>query len=101
MRLKKYCTSLRLGILTLIAGAYAAFPSLAATDKGASAPQVSGTVTLEEFRRLALDNNRQMMMARERIRKAEYQNKEAFAAYLPGIDFTGRYWSESNIEIFF
>ena len=101
MRLKKYCTSLRLGILTLIAGAYAAFPSLAATDKGDTAPQVSGTVTLEEFRRLALDNNRQMMMARERIRKAEYQNKEAFAAYLPGIDFNGGYlYNQKNISIF-
>lgn len=61
----------------------------------------SGTVTtLEEFRQMALDNNKQLMMSRERIKKAHYQKKEAFAAYFPAFDFTGGYfYNQKNISL--
>ncbi len=55
-------------------------PALRALDvQGDSLP---GLTTLEQFRQYALDNNRQLMIAREKVRQAEYQKKEAFAAYL-------------------
>ena len=50
---------------------------------------------------MALANNKQLMMSRERIKKAGYQKKEAFAAYLPGIDFNGGYlYNQRNLSIF-
>lgn len=62
---------------------------------------LTGTTTLAEFRQMALANNRQLMISRERIKKAGYQKKEAFAAYLPGIDFNGGYlYNQRNISIF-
>lgn len=41
---------------------------------------------------MALRNNKTMQIAQERLKAAEYQKKEAFAAYLPGFDFTGTYF---------
>lgn len=60
-----------------------------------------GRTSLETFRQMALESNKQLMIARERIRKAEYQKKEAFAAYLPGIDFAGGYlYNQRELSIF-
>lgn len=50
-----------------------------------------GTYSLDSCRALALRNNRQLMIARQRISGSEYQKKEAFAAYLPALDFSGGY----------
>lgn len=50
-----------------------------------------GPIPLETFRSMALENNKKLMMSRERLKGAEYTKKEAFAAYLPGIDFAGGY----------
>ncbi len=62
---------------------------------------LEGPTTLEEFRELALKHNRQLMITRERLRKADYQSKEAFAAYLPAIDFTGGYMhNQHQLSIF-
>lgn len=66
-------------LLTALAGA-----SLAWT---ASAEAYS----LDSCRAMALRNNKQLRMSAEEIRKAGYQKKEAFAAYLPGLDFAGGY----------
>ena len=57
-----------------------------------AAPEAGTVTTLEEFRQMALENNKQLMMSRERINKAHYQKKEAFAAYFPAFDFTGGYF---------
>lgn len=55
---------------------------------------------LDSCRNMALRNNKNMQIAREKIRGAEYQKKEAFAAYLPGIDFTGMYmYSQKDISL--
>lgn len=60
-----------------------------------------GPVSLEQCRDMALKNNKQLQIARQGMRKAEYQRKEALAAYFPGIDVTGGYvYNQRNISIF-
>lgn len=48
-------------------------------------------LSLDTCRARALRNNKSMQIARERINAADYTKKEAFAAYLPALDFTGTY----------
>lgn len=61
----------------------------------------SAQVPLDSCRNMALRNNKAIQMADEKVRQAGYQKKEAFAAYLPGIDFTGGYtYNQKNISIF-
>ena len=61
----------------------------------------SQTVSLDSCRQMAMSNNKQLRMLKQGIKKAEYQNKEAFAAYLPAIDFAGGYmYNQKNISIF-
>lgn len=58
-------------------------------------------LTLQECRDLAISNNKQLMMMRQRIATAKYQNKEAFAAYLPSIDFEGGYvYNQKEFSVF-
>lgn len=61
----------------------------------------SGTVSLDSCRSMALRNNKQLRVTSEAVRKAGFQKKEAFAAYLPGIDFNGGYlYNQKEISIF-
>ena len=61
----------------------------------------STAMTLEECRALALESNKQLMIARQSIRKSGYQKSEAFAAYLPAIDFSGGYtYNQRELSIF-
>jgi len=79
------------------AGAVAALVLLA----GCAVQAAAETYTIEECRQLALRNNKELMMRREQQQKAGYQKKQAFAAYLPGIDFTGGYiYNQKEISIF-
>ena len=58
-------------------------------------------VSLDSCRNMALANNKQLMMSRQQIQTAKYQKKEAFAAYLPALDFAGGYvYNQKNISIF-
>ncbi|MDE6415798.1 MAG: TolC family protein, partial [Duncaniella sp.] len=67
----------------------------------AAAQVPEGPVTLEQCRELALKNNKSLRMQSEKIKAAHYQNDEAFAAYLPGIDFAGGYmYNQRNISVF-
>lgn len=60
----------------------------------------SQKVTLDSCRNMALSNNKALRMADEAIRAAGYERKSAFAAYLPGIDFTGGYmYNQRKIEL--
>lgn len=62
---------------------------------------LSGVISQDSCRAMALTNNKQLMIARERIRKAKYQKQEAFAAYLPAIDFAGGYiYNQRELSIF-
>ena len=50
-----------------------------------------GTMSLEECRRLAIENNKKLKMADEQIGAAKAKKAEAFTKYLPGIDAMGTY----------
>ncbi len=59
------------------------------------------TVTLDSCRAMALSNNKNLRIRAEAIKKAGYQKDEAFAAYLPALDFTGGYmFNQKKISIF-
>lgn len=63
--------------------------------------QESGTVSLDSCRSMALHNNKEMRVMAERVKAAGYRKKEAFAAYLPAIDFAGGYtYNQKKISIF-
>lgn len=76
--------------------------SVSMTGSAAENTTAPGTaISLEQCRELALQNNKQLMITRQQINKAHYQNKEAFAAYLPAIDFAGGYlYNQKDISIF-
>lgn len=58
-------------------------------------------LTLEKCRELALQNNKHILIGAEKVRAAGYQKKEAFAAYLPAIDFNGGYfYNQKNLSLF-
>ena len=70
------------------------------TEAQTSAVQ-GGTLTLEKCREMALQNNKQMKVRQEKVKAAGYQRKEAFAAYLPAIDFAGGYtYNQKKLSIF-
>lgn len=67
----------------------------------ATAQTAPGAVTLDSCRAMALESNKQLMMSRQAIKTAHYQNKEAFAAYLPALDFNGGYvYNQKDLSIF-
>lgn len=73
--------------------------SLAVCACGATAS--AGTYSLDSCRQLALANNKQLRIRTQAVRKAGYQRDEAFAAYLPAIDFNGGYaYNQKEISIF-
>lgn len=87
-------------ILILLVGSV-----LSGTDAMAQAETLTvdlqAPVSLQQCREMALKNNRKLQISRQQISKAGYQNKEAFAAYLPAIDFAGGYmYNQRNISIF-
>ena len=56
--------------------------------------------SLDSCRAMALSHNKQMMISAERVKKASYQKKEAFAAYLPAFDFQGAYfYNQTGLSI--
>ena len=58
------------------------------------------TLTLQECRDKALENNRQSKMSREKLNAAEYEHKAARANYLPKISAMGAYLHNSeNISL--
>ncbi|MDE5799721.1 MAG: TolC family protein, partial [Paramuribaculum sp.] len=58
-------------------------------------------VTLDSCRALALANNKQLRIRSQAVRKAGYEQKEAFAAYLPALDFNGGYaYNQKEVSIF-
>lgn len=61
---------------------------LATAALTAEAQQV---LTLDSCRALAMANNKELLMSREKMKAAHHQRKAAFANYLPAIDATGVY----------
>ncbi len=59
------------------------------------------TVGLDSCRHMALQSNKQLMISRQKIDKAHYQKQEAFAAYLPALDFNGGYtYNQRKLSLF-
>ena len=67
-----------------------------------AAPEsMAETYSLDSCRQMAMRNNKQLRMMKESVVKAGYQKKEAFAAYLPSLDFAGGYaYNQRNLSIF-
>lgn len=70
---------------------------LLATGIPATSQQV---FTLDSCRNMAIRNNKQLKIAAEKIKVAEYNKKSAFSNYLPSIDVTGAYlYNSRNISL--
>lgn len=68
----------------------------------ASVAQVAdgSVLSLGQCRDMALSNNKNLRKINEEIRAAGYQKDEAFAAYLPSLDFAGGYmYNQKNISL--
>lgn len=104
MKLHNQYRKLRSGVVAMLMAAAGISASVTAQQPMVSADAtvtLPGIVSLDSCRAMALTNNKQLMMARQRIVKAEYQNNEAFAAYLPAIDFAGGYlYNQRKISMF-
>lgn len=91
--------------INIITAAMTAVSVMAPAVSRATLPS-SGTYTpgavysLDSCRTLALTNNKQLQIAGERVRAAEYRTKEAFAAYLPGLDLVAGYmYNQKNVNL--
>ena len=63
--------------------------------------QGQAPLSLQDCREMALTNNKDILIAKQRAVTADYQRKEAFAAYLPAIDFAGGYmYNQKELSIF-
>lgn len=56
-----------------------------------AALSAQNSMSLEDCRRLAIENNKKLKMADEQIKGAQAKRQEAFTKYLPGIDAMGTY----------
>lgn len=99
MRLPSFVTKTGIASAAAILLLSASLEAKASQDSDVQIPQ--SPVELASLRELALAHNKQLMIARERIKKAEYQNKQAFAAYLPSLDFNGGYvYNQKELSLF-
>lgn len=58
-------------------------------------------VTLDDCRQMALSNNKELKIAAQKVKSAGYEKSQAFAAYLPAIDFAGGYmYNQKGVSIF-
>lgn len=75
--------------------------ALAAMGALAAPSPRADVYSLDSCRRMALTNNKEMMVKAEKVRQAGYLKKEAFAAYLPALDFAGGYtYNQKKLSIF-
>ncbi len=59
-----------------------------------------GNYSLDECRRLALEHNRSLQIARENVKAANELKKAAFTQFLPNFGITGTYtWNEKNLSL--
>lgn len=77
--------------------ALAAFGCFAQT---AAVPEGS-VVTLGQCREMALANNKNLRKSAQQIKVAGYEKDQAFAAYLPALDFAGGYmYNQKGVSVF-
>lgn len=58
--------------------------------------QARRVLSIDSCRSLALTNNKELLMAQERVNAARSQRKAAFTAYLPSLSATGSYMHNSK-----
>lgn len=62
--------------------------------------QAQRTLNLDSCRTLALSNNKELRMSKEKVNAAHYQQKSAFTNFLPKIDMMGTYMrTEKEISL--
>ena len=62
--------------------------------------QAQRTLNLDSCRTLALSNNKELRMSKEKVNAAHYQQKAAFTNFLPKIDMMGTYMrTEKEISL--
>lgn len=58
------------------------------------------TLTLEECRRMAMDSNKELIQAKQKVKMAGYDRKTAIANYFPNITATGTYqYNSRNLNL--
>lgn len=58
------------------------------------------TLSLEECRRLAVENNKELQIAGEKVKISSSERKAAFTKYFPQLSATGTYlWNEKDLEL--
>ena len=58
------------------------------------------TLSLQECRDLAVKNNKELRIAEEKIRMADYEKKAALTKYFPQISATGAYmWNQKDLNL--
>lgn len=58
------------------------------------------TLSLQECRDLAVKNNKELRIAEEKIRMADYEKKAALTKYFPQISANGAYmWNQKNLNL--
>lgn len=61
----------------------------------------AATVSLDSCRSLALSNNKNLRIKAESVKQAGYQKSQAYAAYLPALDFNGGYmYNQKKLSVF-
>ncbi len=100
--LARYLTALvSVGMMLILPCPMSAQNDAIGVDAASAAEVIPGIMSLDSCRAMAISHNKQLMMSRQKIVKAQYQNKEAFAAYLPAFDFSGGYmYNQRNLSIF-
>lgn len=59
------------------------------------------SLTLEECRTLAIQNNKDLKISKEKIKVADNERKAAYTKYFPQLSATGAYlWNEKDINLF-
>lgn len=74
---------------------------MAAASSPTDIPAEGSVMSLEQCRQLALTNNKNLRRSAQQIKVAGYEKDQAFAAYLPAIDFAGGYmYNQKGVSVF-
>lgn len=76
------------------------FVVLAALLIGTGYANAERRLTLEECRRLAIQNNKELKISGEKVKMAGYEKNAAFTRYFPQLSATGAYmWNQKDINL--
>ena len=62
--------------------------------------QAQQRLTLEECRQLAIQNNKELQVSREKVKVANYEKQAAFTKYFPQLSANGAYlWNQKDLNL--